>query len=80
MAGRVRVLHEVKKSYPNEWALCFQWCVYQYDDGSSERGYRYIWRDPTGRQMAHRGQARIPNINTMEELIKKAKAAGWGND
>ena len=59
--------------------LCFQWCTYHYEDpGLQPAGtYRFIWRDPTGRQMAHRGQARIPDAQTLYQLLRKAKEAGW---
>ena len=63
-----------------KWELCFQWCLYVNDDGSSYHGYRFIWRRPeTGALQPARGQARIPSIKMAEELMGKAKEAGWGD-
>ncbi|UAK17546.1 hypothetical protein [Sporolactobacillus terrae] len=60
------------------WVLCFQWCTYHYSDGTSENGYRFIWRRPDGSLQPAMGQARIPNIFVAETLMSKAKAEGWG--
>ena len=45
---RVQVIKEVKKDDGGPWKLCLQWCLYVYDDGTSENGYRFIWRKPDG--------------------------------
>ena len=77
--GRVEILHEVGTEYgQNEWNLYFQWCRFDYDDGSeSQVGYRFIWRRPDDSLQAARGQARIPSAAAMFELIGKAAKAGW---
>lgn len=79
---RVQIINEVQTNDPQktqDWELCFQWCLYVYDDGGSENGYRFIWRRPDGSLQPARGQARIPSIPKAEELLEKARAAGWGN-
>ena len=61
-----------------EYLLCFQKCRYVYDNGEWEAGYRFIWRRD-GRLLPHRGQARIPSIQNLEQLVAQAKRAGWEN-
>lgn len=75
----VTINHEVPKNRVNGWQLCFQHCVFHYDDNSQEEGYRFIWRRPDGSLQAARGQARIPSKNAMENLIAQAILAGWFN-
>lgn len=60
-----------------QWCLCFQRCTYNYDDGSKEGGFRFIWRRPDGTLQAARGQARIPNATALQPLISAAHTAGW---
>jgi len=69
--------HEVMLGDEGDWRLCFQWAEYTYDDGSSECGYRFIWRDSDGKQRPQRGQARIPNAEDLLLLLSKAAAKGW---
>ena len=38
-----------------EWTLCFQKVTYHYDDGSTQDGFRFIWRRPDGSLQAARG-------------------------
>lgn len=78
--GRVVVLNEVRNDNvnPGEWCLCFQYCRYEYGDGTEENGYRFIWRRPDGTLQGARGQARIPSIANILELTAKALKAGWG--
>jgi hypothetical protein len=77
---RVQVIKEAKSSVkPNSWQLCFQWCLYVYDNGTSQNGYRFIWRQPDGKLQPARGQARIPSINHALTLINEAKETGWGD-
>ena len=76
--ARVQVINEVSKGRSGDWVLCLQWCRYLYDDGKMEQGYRFIWRRPNGKLQPARGQARIPSFDWIEELIAKAKKAGWG--
>lgn len=77
-SARVQVLEEVSSEIAGGWALCLQWCRYVYDNGTLEQGYRFIWRRPDHSLQAARGQARIPSINVMKDLISRAEAAGWG--
>ena len=60
-----------------EWTLCFQKVTYHYDDGSTQDGYRFIWRRPDGSLQAARGQARIETYEQMMGLIEQAKQAGF---
>lgn len=81
--ARVQVLKEtaLPESDPDEWRLWFQWCRYLYDDGQIQHGYRFIWRRPSsegGSLQAARGQARIPSIDVLEQLVAQAKNEGWG--
>lgn len=79
--ARVYVRDSVEKKYENQWTLCFQWCFYDYENGnpeSNEEGFRFIWKTPEGKLQAARGQARIPNMETIMELIESAKKQGWG--
>jgi len=79
MPARVQVINEtgVKCGDPG-WKLCFQWCLYVYEDGTSENGYRFIWRRPNGSLQPARGQARIPSLATLSKLVKTAEREGWG--
>ena len=56
-----------------EWTLCFQKVSYHYDDGSTQDGFRFIWRRPDGSLQAARGQARIESYEQMIALINQAK-------
>lgn len=78
--ARVKILHQVPKNYPeNEWTLCFQHVRYEYSDGFAQEGYRFIWRRPNGNLQGARGQARIPSISKLLELVSLAMSEGWGN-
>ncbi len=82
--ARVQVINEAAEDFgnPDGWILCFQWCLYVLDDGTSKNGYRFIWRRPKaegGALQAARGQARIPSIKVAKQLMEKAKKDGWGN-
>jgi hypothetical protein len=79
MPTRVQVINEVCDPSAGEWSLCFQWCQYVYEDGTHQHGYRFIWRRPDGSLQPARGQARIPSISKLEELVAKAREQGWGN-
>ena len=60
-----------------EWTLYFQKVTYHYDDGSTQDGFRFIWRRPDGSLQAARGQARIETYEQMMELIEQAKQSGF---
>lgn len=81
--ARVKVLREVSKGNPktdNKWTLCLQWCLYVFDDGTSQNGYRFIWRRPeSGHLQGARGQARIPSLKMAQKLIDQAIEEGWGD-
>lgn len=77
--ARVKVLHEVPKNpKENAWTLCFQHVRYEYADDSEQEGYRFIWRRPNGNLQGARGQARIPSVAKLLELVSMAMAEGWG--
>lgn len=41
----VKIIEEVSAEYGKSgWKLCFQACIYHYDTGESECGFRFIWR------------------------------------
>ena len=79
MPNRVQVIKEARREWEEDKvALCFQWCQYVYEDGTSEHGYRFIWRKDE-RLLPARGQARIPSIQILEQLVAQAKREGWAN-
>lgn len=75
--ARVEIKNEASTTYESGWSLCFQECIYHYDDGTSDNGFRFIWRRPNGNLQAARGQARIPDKKEMDKLLRKATGAGW---
>lgn len=75
--ARVQIKNEVPKNRIEDWQLCFQKCIYNYDDGTNEEGFRLIWRRPNGSLQAARGQARIPSKCAMDYLLKQAAEEGW---
>jgi len=68
---------EEERTRVGDWTLCFQRCMYHYDDGSTEEGYRFIYRKENGNLQPARGQARIPDAKTLHLLIAAAERAGW---
>ena len=78
--SRIRIIREVSTEWPGEWNLCFQWTQYIYDSKEiPQYGYRFIWRRNDGSLQPARGQARLPSMQLIEELIQKAKDQGWGH-
>lgn len=90
--ARVQILREVSSGKPGDWVLCFQRCLYLYDEAdkdgynssdgaktSVEEGYRFIWRRPDGSLQAARGQTRLPSISLAKSLMDCAIAQGWGD-
>ena len=51
---------------------------YCHFSGEIQEGFRFIWRDAAGKQLASRGQARLPSLEMAERLIRAARQAGWG--
>lgn len=76
---RVVKINEAQKGVKGDWVLCLQWCRYEFEDGTEQHGYRFIWRRPNGTLQAARGQARIPSIPDILELIAEAIKGGWGH-
>ena len=71
---------EIKDSVEKEkgsWKICLQDCIYNYDDETSEEGYRFIYKDESGKLRASRGQARIDSIADIQELMALAIKKGW---
>jgi len=77
--AKVKILNEVSTENTNDWNLCFQKCEYIYDDNSTEIGFRFIWRKPNNRLQPARGQARIPDEETLYLLLEKARDNKWFN-
>ncbi len=76
--ARYAIIHSVDSDHESgDWYLSFQYGRYEYDDGSSERGYRFIYHRPDGSLQPARGQARIPSGTVMMSLITKALEEGW---
>lgn len=73
----VEIENETPKNRIDDWQLCFQQCVYHYDDGTQDTGYRFIWRRPDGSLQAARGQARIPDKAALNALLRQASDEGW---
>jgi len=72
-----KIKNEVTNGVDGDWKLCFQWGTYHYDNGTTQNGYRFIWRQPNGNLQAARGQARIPSGEHIFELLALATKAGW---
>ena len=75
--ARVQIKNEIPKNRIEDWQLCFQKCIYNYDDGTNEEGFRFIWRRPTGSLQAARGQACIPSKSDADYLLKQATEERW---
>ena len=76
--ARVHIVKSTEKQFDGGWTLCFQWCTYNYSDGESQKGYRFIWKRPDGTLQAARGQARLPNMDVIHQMLEQAKREGWG--
>ena len=76
---RVVVLNGTKSSPANGWILCFQYCRYEYGNGTESNGYRFIWQKPDGKLQPARGQARIPSVSEILALTSNALLEGWGH-
>lgn len=74
----VEVLNEVPRrtEMDDDWTLHFQKVVYHYENGTSEDGFRFIWRRPNGSLQAARGQARIPGRQELLDLVNQAEKEG----
>lgn len=80
--ARFMMEREVKTEFDplksDGWQLAFQWGWYVDQINGSRAGYRFIWlRD--GKLQPTRGQARLPSIRLIKELIRQAESAGWGD-
>jgi len=72
---------EVIKEVTNPDGLSFQYAKWNWDNEKPSFGYRFIWRDEeTGNLKPARGQAYIPNVAIMFELIAAALREGWLNE
>lgn len=80
-ATHVRIVdgHEVRHPYAHGGTLCLQQVIYLHPDGSTEEGYRFIWRDEADRIKPLRGQTRLPSLKIAENLIAQARRLGWGD-
>jgi len=77
-SATVTVLKSTEIDMPRNEKLCFQWCRYNYGDGGKQNGYRFIYKKANGNLQPARGQARLPSVEIIHELVEKAKKAGWG--
>lgn len=78
MNSKIKILKEVPKTkIPNAWNLCFQKCIYTYDQKADEEGFRFIWKDEKGNLRPQRGQARIPSNLELQNLLNEAMKDGW---
>ena len=73
----IKVLENVEHGNAGEWRLCFQKVIYNYDNGETEDGFRFIWRTPENKLQPARGQARIPDSTWLFKLLEKARSEGW---
>ena len=51
--------------------LCFQKCLFRYDSGIMEKGYRFIRCSPGGIYHTSRWQACIPTITMAKKLLHR---------
>lgn len=69
----VEVLDEVGITYQLGGVLCLQAARYHHADGTTEDGFRFIWRDAQGGALKlQRGQARLPNFRSARMLMAMA--------
>lgn len=74
----VKVLKEiVHPDHPKDnWHLALQHAEVTYSDGRAVNAYRFVCRQGLGKPVH---EAHFPYLADAEQLIKLAKAAGWGN-
>ena len=77
MVNHVEVHNDVFVDKGNENRIHFQEVTYHIDS-YEEKGFRFIW-SRNWRKLPHKGQARIPDSETLFELLNKAKKEGWFN-
>lgn len=66
----VQALKEVSKELPDGDSICLQQVIYNYSDGTnSDPSFRFIRRDIRGHLKAQRGQASIPSLGVMRNLM-----------
>ena len=71
---RVTPLFEVSRELPSGEKLCLQQAVYIYPDKTQDLAFRVIRRDAKGNLKAQRGQAGIPELEMLEDMIKEMKS------
>lgn len=74
---KVDIIHEVSINRLDGGKLCFQWCLFRYDNRDAQYGYRFIWRTPQGKLVTARGQSRLPSASCIDTLLRLASRAGW---
>ncbi len=80
--ARFVILHEARVLVGvgnGGWHLCLQWGELHHGGDWTEEGYRFIYRDDSGKQQPYRGQARMPSLKKALELIDQAEGGGWGD-
>lgn len=69
----VEVFDEVSVTYQHGGVLCLQAARYHHADGTTEDGFRFIWRDGQGGALKpQRGQARLPSLRSARILMAMA--------
>ena len=76
MARFKRICEVQKVGDSKEWRLCFHYGTYHYDKGDSEKGFRFIWKED-GKLKPQRGQARIPSLKDLFDMLALASKDGW---
>lgn len=77
MKTRVLVKDEVSEVIDNVNRVCFQKVVYQYAEGGTDDGFRFINRSvDSGNMKAQGGQCRLPTKQLITSLLEKAESAG----
>ena len=79
VTANIEVKHSTEHKMDSGWSLCFQHCIYHYDNDTKQEGYRFIWKRDNGTLQTARGQARLPSISIILKLLSVAMSEGWGN-
>lgn len=59
--------------------LLLQYGTWHLDNGNTRKGYRFIYRED-GKLKTYRGQARIPFLQIVRQLLEQATTEGWAGN
>lgn len=77
MRATFKIINEVPETYEEgEYTLFLQWGILKLENGEEEKGYRFIWRKPTG-ELAPKASAIIQTSSDIFKLIGAACEKGW---